>query len=242
MPSMPAPPVALVFGARNSGAAIAADRLAAGWRVLAVARGEETLERLRARLPNVETMRADAGAPGDVQAAIDRAERVLGGLDLIVNATSAVPRDQPFGGGPLAEAPDGRLEQWLSGFVPLADRILRLGARALARRGGGTLVQLTGGSARRGIPGRGAWAAAQFAVRGLVQALAQEMRPRGVHVALLVVDGTIQTDRAPLASRPPEESVHPDDVARAVAYLAAQSPRGWTHELTITPAGEAWVP
>ncbi|MEW6583410.1 MAG: short-chain dehydrogenase, partial [Actinomycetota bacterium] len=88
----------------------------------------------------------------------------------------------------------------------------------------------------------GHWAAAQFAVRGLVQALAQEMRPAGVHVALLVVDGTIQTDRAPMAGRPPEESVSPADVASAVAYLAGQSPRGWTHELVITPANETWVP
>jgi NADP-dependent 3-hydroxy acid dehydrogenase YdfG len=33
----------VVFGARNSGAAIAAERLAAGWSVLAVARSEDTL-------------------------------------------------------------------------------------------------------------------------------------------------------------------------------------------------------
>jgi NAD(P)-dependent dehydrogenase (short-subunit alcohol dehydrogenase family) len=92
------------------------------------------------------------------------------------------------------------------------------------------------------MPGRGPWAAAQFAVRGLVQALAQEMRPAGVHVALLVVDGTIRTDRAPMAGRPPEESAGVDDVARAVAYLAGQSPRGWTHELVITPSGDTWVP
>jgi hypothetical protein len=31
-------------------------------------------------------------------------------------------------------------------------------------------------------------------------------------------------------------------VAAAVDYLAAQGPRGWTHEMVLTPAGERWVP
>jgi hypothetical protein len=31
-------------------------------------------------------------------------------------------------------------------------------------------------------------------------------------------------------------------IADAVAYLAAQGDRGFTHELTMTPAGERWVP
>ena len=33
-----------------------------------------------------------------------------------------------------------------------------------------------------------------------------------------------------------------EDVAAAVAYLASQTPRGWTHELVITPSGDTWVP
>jgi len=45
------PRVAVVFEARNVGLAVVADRLAAGWRALAVARSDETLERVRARAP-----------------------------------------------------------------------------------------------------------------------------------------------------------------------------------------------
>jgi NAD(P)-dependent dehydrogenase (short-subunit alcohol dehydrogenase family) len=92
------------------------------------------------------------------------------------------------------------------------------------------------------MPGRGPWAAAQSAARALTHALAPELRPAGVHVALLVADGIIATDRNPMEGRPPEDSLRVEDVAAAVAYLAAQSPRGWTHELVITPAGDTWVP
>jgi NAD(P)-dependent dehydrogenase (short-subunit alcohol dehydrogenase family) len=239
---MERPPVAVVFGARTSGRAVVAERLAAGWRALAAARSEETLERLRAEHPEALTMVADARDPASVEAVLGRAQRELGGLELVVNAVGGGARGGPFGGGPLIEAPADRLDGWVGGFLPAAFHVLRLGGRELAARGAGTIIQLAGGSARRGMPGRGPWAAAQFATRGMVQALAQELRPQGVHAALLVIDGAIQSERNPMAGRPTEDSVAPEDVARAVAYLTDQSPRGWTHELVVTPAGDAWVP
>ncbi|MEQ8833702.1 MAG: SDR family NAD(P)-dependent oxidoreductase [Miltoncostaeaceae bacterium] len=239
---MPRPPVTVVFGARNVGRAVTARRLAAGGRVLAVARTAETLDALRAEHPGVLTMHGDATQHAVVAEALSRAERELGGLDLVVNAITAPPRDQAFGGGPITEAAPDRLDAWLAGFVPAAWAILRSGGAALSARGEGTLVQVAGGSARRAIPGRAMWGAAQHAARALALGLAQELRPHGVHVALLVADGIIQTERAPMEDRPPEESLSADDVAGAVDFLVGQSPRGWTHELCLTPAGERWVP
>ena len=49
---------------------------------------------------------------------------------------------------------------------------------------------------------------AQFGARALTHALALELRLQGVHVALLVADGIIQTDRNPMAGRPPEDFAH----------------------------------
>jgi NAD(P)-dependent dehydrogenase (short-subunit alcohol dehydrogenase family) len=235
------PSVCVVFGARNVGRAVVAERLAAGWRTLAVARSEETLERLRAAHPDAVTLRGDAADPLDVAAALDRAEE-LGGLDLVVNAVTAVPRDHSFGGGPIAEAPPDRLASWTAGFLPPAFEVLRAAGARMARRGAGTIVQVSGGSARRAMPGRGPWAVAQFGARALAHALAQELRGAGVHVALLVADGMIRTDRNPMAGKPEIDGLDPEDVAAAVAYLAGQSPRGWSHELVITPAGDTWVP
>ena len=57
--------------------------------------------------------------------------------------------------------------------------------------GGGTFVQMTGGSARRGMAKRGPWAATAFATRALTQSVAAELRQRKVHVALLIVDAVI---------------------------------------------------
>jgi NADP-dependent 3-hydroxy acid dehydrogenase YdfG len=106
------------------------------------------------------------------------------------------------------------------------------------------LVQITGGSARRAMPGKGLWAAGAFATRALVQAAAQELRGEGIHVSLLAVDATIESPKtAPFTSGQPREALADmNEVASAVGFLVNQGARGLTHELVLTPAGERWVP
>ena len=142
----------MVFGARNVGRAVVADRLAAGWRALAVARTDATLDALREAHPAADVLRGDAGDHDVVAEALARAEG-LGGLDLVVNATTSVPRDHSFGGGPVAEAPPDLLASWMAGFLPAAWAILRGAGRRLARRGSGTIDSR---AARRAAGCRGA--------------------------------------------------------------------------------------
>jgi hypothetical protein len=77
-----------------------------------------------------------------------------------------------------------------------------------------------------------------------VQSQAAELREHGVHVALLIVDAVIESEKtkAWLEDEPPERSASMEDVAYAIRYLHEQSPRAWTHELQLTPALERWVP
>jgi NADP-dependent 3-hydroxy acid dehydrogenase YdfG len=109
---------------------------------------------------------------------------------------------------------------------------------------GGTLIQVTGGSARRPLPGKGLWGAGAAATRALTLASAQELRERGIHVALLVIDATIESPKtaAYTAGVPREQLADQKDIARAVEYLASQTPRAYTHEVVLTPGGERWIP
>jgi hypothetical protein len=72
--------------------------------------------------------------------------------------------------------------------------LVSVGDRPLPRRPGpsGDDRPGDGGSSRRAIPGRGLWAAGAFGVRALTQAAALELRERGIHVALLIVDAGIE--------------------------------------------------
>jgi hypothetical protein len=70
------------------------------------------------------------------------------------------------------------------------------------------------------------------------------LRERNVHVALLIVDAVIESEKTAdwMQGQSPERLASMEEVARAIAYLHSQSPRAWTHELQLTPALETWVP
>jgi len=237
-------PVLLVFGARNLGKTIASVFAADGWSAAAVATSEETVEALRSTLPGALGLVGDARRESDVQNALDATRERFGSLDLVVNAIGARPRGGSFGGGALVESAADAMEPYLDELVPAIFNVVRLGGRALVAGGGGTLVQITGGSARRAIAGRGPWAAGAFATRALLQSASLELREQGVHAALLIVDATIASPKTAtmLEGRQDDETTTEQDVAAAVRYLAEQGPRGWTHELQITPRLDRWVP
>ena len=82
-------------------------------------------------------------------------------VDLVVNAAAAYGggRAGPFGGGPIAEADLDGFDAWAAARPRAAFSFLSASARfAITQGRAATLVQVTGGSARRALPGRGLWA------------------------------------------------------------------------------------
>jgi NADP-dependent 3-hydroxy acid dehydrogenase YdfG len=229
---------ALVIGARNLGHAVIQRLVADGWSVAGGARSAETLEKVRAA--GADALEVDVTDQASVLGALQEVAGRHGRVDLVVNAASPYggSRSGPFGGGALAEAHPSGFDDWSAMPVRGAFAFLSASARFLLDQGGeATVVQVTGGSARRAMPGRGLWAAGAFGVRALTQAAALELREHRIHVALLIVDATIDRSGGEDA-----DSADPASLADAVAYLAAQSPRAMTHELQVTPALDRWVP
>jgi 3-oxoacyl-[acyl-carrier protein] reductase len=237
--------VAVVLGARNLGAAIVDHLVSEGWRGASVALSEESVAAARRR--GVLGIAGDASDPDSLGAVVHRVRDELGPPSLIVNAVSAARPPAgggPFGGGQIAEASIEAFRGWTAAVAEQAFVFLSTGARALREAGGGTLVQVTGGSSRRAMPGRGLWSAGAQATRAMVQAAAQELRSEGIHVALLIVDATIESPKTAsfTRDRPREALADQRLIPEAVSYLAGQQPRAYTHELALTPAGERWVP
>jgi len=234
----------VVLGARNLGGAIIDHFLERGWSAAGIARSPETVARVRER--GALGLQADAADPRSLTEALGVARRELGSLEAVINAVSPArpTRAGPFGGGPVAAADLDAFRGWAVAVAEQAFVFLSAGAAALRAGGGGALVQITGGSSRRAIPGRGLWAAGAFATRALVQAAAQELRGEGIHAALLVVDATIESPKtaAYTAEQPREALADMARIAEAVAFLVEQDARAYTHELVLTPAGERWVP
>ncbi len=122
----------------------------------------------------------------------------------------------------------------------------RQAAIRMAARGHGTII-FTGASASvKGFAGGGAFAAAKFALRGMAQAMARELGPKGIHVAHSIIDGAIDTafirDNFPdrYAMKAEDGIISPDSIAEAYWMLHNQSRDAWTHEIDLRPWTESF--
>ena len=229
-------PSLVILGARNLGGAIVDRFLADGWDATAVVRSPETAEAVAAR--GARALQANVTDPAQLREALAAA----GPVDCLVNAVSVARFDPavPWGGGDTADAD---VERWRARGSDVAEQafvFLSEGARHLVAQGRpATLVQIVNSAARQAAPGMGLWAAGWHGVRALTLAAAEELRTHGIHVALVVVNGPIESPktRRALADVPPEAVNDQADVAAAVAFLAGQRVRGRSNELTVTPAG-----
>jgi NADP-dependent 3-hydroxy acid dehydrogenase YdfG len=219
-------PHLLVFGSRNLGRVIADHLMAQGWDATGVARTEETA----AAFPGTGIV-ADATTAAGIRSVVEQARP----FDLAVNAVSPKGR---FGGGDLVSTDDDAMAPYLEQVLPTAFAFFRICGAALIERGAGTIIQVTGGSARRALPGRAPWGAGAAGQRALSQAAANELKPHGVHAALLVCDGSFGGAGDDAGG----EKIDTRELAKAVQFLHEQGRSAWTHELVVTPVGDRWTP
>ena len=112
-------------------------------------------------------------------------------------------------------------------------------ARTMVEAGRGTIL-LTGATASlRGGARFANLAVGKFGLRALAQSMARELGPKGVHVAHIVIDGQIRSERyAELEKqRPPDGMLDPDAIAEAYWHLHMQPRSAWTLEIDLRP----WV-
>lgn len=114
-------------------------------------------------------------------------------------------------------------------------------ARLLLPQARGTIL-FTGASASlRGRPGYVQFSAAKAGLRMLSQSMARELGPQGVHVAHVLIDGRIDSQRlhdacAQAVER--ETLLSADAIAEAYWQLHLQHPSAWTQELDLRPFSE----
>ena len=239
--------VCLVIGAGDGlGASIARAFAREGLRVCVTRRPRHTeaidklAEAVRAEGGEAHAFGLDARVEADVVALIERIEREVGAIEVLVFNIGANVRF------PVVETTTQVYSKvWemaaLAGFLTS-----REAARGMIERGRGTIL-FTGATASvRGGAGFSAFAGAKHALRALAQSLARELGPKGVHVAHLVIDGAIDgafirgliPDAAEKVAR--EQILVPDEIARNYVWLHRQKRSAWTFEMDLRPWSETW--
>lgn len=115
----------------------------------------------------------------------------------------------------------------------------RAAARLMLELGTGTMLFTGATASLRGGAGYASLASPKFALRALAQSMARELAPKGIHVAHVIIDGQIRSERYEhlREERGPDSLLEPAAIAQAYVSLHRQSRTAWTHELDLRP----WV-
>ena len=164
--------------------------LAAGDKVIATARKPEELKDLSATSgDNIRAVKLDVTSPEDVKNAVSVAVETFGRIDVLVNNAG-------YGFlGAFEEMSDeefkGQIDTNFWGVVNVTRAILP----HMRQQSSGHIIQITSIGGRSAFPGFSGYHAAKFAVEGLSEALALEVKPLGLKVTI-VEPGGFRTDWA----------------------------------------------
>lgn len=116
----------------------------------------------------------------------------------------------------------------------------------LAGQGAGSAL-FTGASASvRGKPNFAHFSAAKGGLRNMVQALAREYGPQGVHVAHIIIDGIVSGDRIKTLANEyldklgEDGALSPAAIAETFWSIHTQPRSAWTQEIDLRPFKETW--
>lgn len=231
------PPVCLVTGVGpGTGAAIARRFAEAGYAVAALARSSERLEALAAETAGIHAFPCDVGsADGLTRTCAEITGQLAHPAIVVHNAVAA-------GWGNFLDIDPGMLERNFRVNVTALLHLARLTAPAMAEAGSGAIVATGNTSAYRGKPFFAGFAPTKAAQRILMESIAREMGPKGVHAAYVAIDAVIDLPwtRERFADRPDDFFCRPADIAEEVFRIAHQPKSAWSFESVIRPFGESW--
>ena len=204
-----------------------------GFKVAAAARRRDAVAGLVKDKAGVRAYACDAGDPASVAELFAAATRDLGAPNVVIYNASGFAR------GGIAELDPAEFERaWrvgcFGGFL-----VGQAAARALVPKGAGTILFTGATASLRGSANFAGFAAAKFGLRAVAQSMARELGTKGIHVAHVIVDGQIESERYRhlLGERGPDSLLAPAAIADAYWHLHRQARSAWTQELDLRP----WV-
>jgi NAD(P)-dependent dehydrogenase (short-subunit alcohol dehydrogenase family) len=220
---------ALIVGV-GSGLSASLARLFAktGIKVALAARRAGNLDSL-AKETGAKSFACDSTSQADVKKLFADVEGAFGAPDVVVYNASYRTR------GPLVELVPDEVAKSIAVSAFGGFLVAQEAAKRMIPKGHGAVL-FTGASASvKGYAQSAPFAMGKFALRGLAQSMARELSPQGIHVAHVVIDGGIKSERRPDPADKPDSMLDPDAIAETYLHLLQQPRSAWTWEIELRP-------
>ena len=234
-------------GSRGIGRAVCLELARGGANVVLCYAGNEaaandTIAACEALGAKALAIRCDVAEAGEVKALMDAAVKTFGRIDILVN-NAGITRD-----GLLMIMKDEDFDAVINANLKGTFLCMKAVSRLMMRQRYGRIVNLSSVVGLRGNAGQVNYAASKAGVVGMTKSLAKELASRGVTVNA-VAPGFIETDMtaamtdaakaATLVSIPMQKLGAPENVARAVAFLASDEAAYITGQVLAVDGGMA---
>jgi len=237
--------VALVTGAsRGIGAEIARQLGAEGYAVIVnyagnAAEAQNVVDAITTANGKAIAIQADVADPAAVNGMFDQAIAAFGRVDVLVNNAGIMPPNLPM----LADTDDATFDRLIA--VNLKGSFNTMRAAATRLQQGGRIVNFSTSVIGLAMPGYAVYAATKGAIEVMTNIFAKELRGKQITVNAIAPGPTATAlflngktpeliDRLSKAA-PLERLGSPDDIAKAVVFLAA--PGSWINGQTLRANG-----
>lgn len=207
-----------------------------GYRVAMIARSEARLKDIANNTPNTYAFACDVADESALTATIDDIRGALGSPKILIHNAVGAERGSYLEIDP--EKMRAAFEINTMALLSLARQLLP----DMQAASGGALIATGNTSAYRGKPKFAGFAPTKAAQRILLESIAREAGPKGVHVAYVAIDAVIDLawTRAAFPNKDDEFFCKPADIASEVLRIAEQPRSAWSFESVIRPFAEEW--
>ena len=233
-------PICMITGLGEGTGGYTAKKFAKeGYRIAMLARSEERLDRFEKELEGSKGYVCDVSNIEHLLEICFKIKDEMGAPEVLIH--NAVK-------GNFETLLDGKPE-WLEKNFRINTTSLMYLAHALIpdmiKSKKGVIIVTGNTAAKRGIANTPYFAPTKAAQRILAQSLARDFGPKGIHVAYLMVDASINTPwtRTRIEKQINQPDIifaQPEDIADEIYHIAQQERSAWSFDVEVRPDIEEW--